>query len=439
MNMNISEIPKAKSLFFDTSKFNNNLDNSMKQRPVTSRLALKKHKFSNFKPEIPKIFSYGYSTKPKNKMFSLLDIKEHSLSKSPNLPNQYKRIIYNNINDFLYDKNKKGLIFKIPQVDYSYKNAKTMDDEKQKSKMKKSKSEQTMDKAPLIMSRKERMYKPHCWDNAKVEEIKKIQRDKLMPEGYEFYEKNMLSTYNKNYIKSNYVKINKTKIKENKINSNNSESDKLEKGKNQILLRKLIKLNQYKSNIFFIEQSRNNNRCVGNLKKAINKNRRIIYSKYQDSDIFNLRRDENIIAKSGEKSFFRQRNEKKYNPNNETLLGWNLRKPLPSFLNYSSSQYHLFNSDMKNTSQTKESIINETKKLSENFNPTHKQKGLTEFIELSRVSAANINIDYNKAINDNPNIFRKQNNLSSEYYDIYGHYRNICDKPFQKSNIFKYN
>ena len=55
---------------------------------------------------------------------------------------------------------------------------------------------------------------------------------------------------------------------------------------------------------------------------------------------------------------------------------------------------------MKNTSQTKESIINETKKLSENFNPTHKQKGLTEFIELSRVSAANINIDYKDSIQE---------------------------------------
>ena len=94
---------------------------------------------------------------------------------------------------------------------------------------------------------------------------------------------------------------------------------------------------------------------------------------------------------------------------------------------------------MKNTSQTKESIIKEMKKVSDIYNPTHKQKGLTEFIELSRVSAANINVDYTKAINDDPNIFRKRNNLSTEFYDIFGHYRNICEKPFQKLNIFKYN
>ena len=88
-------------------------------------------------------------------MFSLIDIKDQYYSKSPDLPNQYKRIIYNNINDFLYDKNKRGLIFKIPQVETSFKKIKPTENEKQKFKMKKNKSEKTMDKSPLIMSRKE--------------------------------------------------------------------------------------------------------------------------------------------------------------------------------------------------------------------------------------------------------------------------------------------
>ena len=58
-----------------------------------------------------------------------------------------------------------------------------------------------------------------------------------------------------------------------------------------------------------------------------------------------------------------------------------------------------------NCGKTKEEIINEIKKMDKDFNPTHKQKGLTEFIELSRVSAQNINADYTKAINDEPDIF----------------------------------
>ena len=126
-----------------------------------------------------------------------------------------------------------------------------------------------------------------------------------------------------------------------------------------------------------------------------------------------------------------------YNSNNETLLGWKLRRPLPSFLNYTSSQYSLFNRDMKNNGKTKENIINEVKNIDKSFNPTHKQKGLGEFIELIRVSAPNINVDYNKAITNDPNIFKKKNNFSTEFFDIYGHYNNICEKPFQKFSIIK--
>ena len=35
-----------------------------------------------------------------------------------------------------------------------------------------------------------------------------------------------------------------------------------------------------------------------------------------------------------------------YNMNNETLLGFKLRPPLPSLYNYSSSKYHLLNSNI---------------------------------------------------------------------------------------------
>ena len=114
-----------------------------------------------------------------------------------------------------------------------------------------------------------------------------------------------------------------------------------------------------------------------------------------------------------------------------------MRKPLPCFMNYTSSKFDLFNREMKNIGKTKEAIIEEVKQLSESFNPTHKQKGLTEFLMLSRVSAPNVNEDYLKALNDNPNVFKKKNNFSSEYYDIYNKYNSLCDKPFQKFNMLK--
>ena len=269
-------------------------------------------------------------------------------------------------------------------------------------------------------SRKELLYKPCCWDEYDIKEIKKKQKDRLKPEGYEFHQKNILDN-NKNYIKNNYIKIKE------------SSKDK------NIFIRKLNKLKNNKSSIFFCENEENDK--LNLYKKEItSEKRRNIYAKFQDSDIFNLRKDKNIIEKSGEHSFFSGNNQNSsimYNSNNETLLGWKLRKPLPCFMNYTSSKFNIFNRDIKNIGKTKENIIEEVKKLSESFNPTHKQKGLTEFIHLSRVSASNVNNDYHKAINDNPNVFKKKNNISSEFYDIYNKYNSLCEKPFQKFNVLK--
>ena len=158
-------------------------------------------------------------------------------------------------------------------------------------------------------------------------------------------------------------------------------------------------------------------------------------------DIYDLRNDKNIIQKSGEHSFLSKKaqNQDKdtYNPSSETLLCWRLRKPLPGLINHTSSKYDLFNRDMKNISKTKETIVEEVKKLSESFNPSHRQKGLTEYIHLSRVAAPNVNQDYLNAFEKNPNVFRRRNDFSSEFYDIYNQYSSLCDKPFAKFNILK--
>ena len=75
-----------------------------------------------------------------------------------------------------------------------------------------------------------------------------------------------------------------------------------------------------------------------------------------------------------------------------------------------------------------------SKNISKDFNPIARKKGLCEFNDLCRVDAPNINEDYSKAFKQNPNVFKKQNMFNSEYYDIYSHYKNICDRPFKKFN-----
>ena len=430
-------------------------------RPITCKINpnvrnTNYHKIDNH-PQSPKIKTNEFRCNSQPRLFSLIDIKDKYHSKTTSVPNQYKRKIYSNINKLLYDKNSN--IFKIPQIDYDLikKNIKnktisTIDkkDEKEEEKeeekenkskkkekkLRRNKSQENLNSnygriQSAIVSRKERLYKPIYWNNA---EISKKQRDKYMPEGYEFFEKKNLKEFSENYLKNNYVKNDIVKnVIINKKNLNNQN--------NHILLRKLNQIKQLQSDIFFMKDK--------DIKKEENKNQTIAKKnlfKFTDSDIFNLKNsDPIIIEKSGERSFFRNlknisennNNNVTYNINNETLLGWKLRNPLPSLYNYTSTKYHLLNRNIKNIGNTKESVFNECKKLPDNFNPIHKQKSLCEFIDLCRVSAPKINNDYNKALNQNPNIFRKKNESSSEFFDIYNHYNSLCDKPFQKFNPIK--
>lgn len=422
-------------------------------RPITCKInsnILTNYNNIDNNPQSPKIKNNEYRSSSQKKLFSLNDIKDRYYSKTTSVPNQYKRKIYTNIDRLLYSKNKD--IYKIPQFDYSLnqkkkiiKNKSMLIDEKKENdnnnkerKIKRNKSQENINsnyKIQSALSRKERLYKPKYWENVNLLEIKRNQRDKLMPEGFEYYEKS-LNNMNQNYMKNNYVK------KSNLDNKNKNISGESE----HILIRKLNKYKDYQSDIFFLKEKENNN-CEEN--KNENKNKYINskiknLNKYSESDIFNLRKDnKNIIEKSGEYSYFRNLNTNEnnnnitYNMNNETLLGFKVRAPLPSLYNYSSSNFHILNSKIKNICNTKESVFKESKKISENYNPIHKQKSLCEFIDLSRVSAPNINKDYNKAFNDNPNIFKKKNEISSEYYDIFNKYNNLCDKPFQKFNPIK--
>ena len=405
------------------------------------------NKISENKINNPKIKIGEHRCNSQPRLFSLLDIQDRYRSKAPSLPNQYKRKIYNNINKLLYAKDNNELK-SIPQIEYSNKSNKLnknksmlIYDNKDKDKgrkMNKNKSQENITindyrKQSALVSRKDRLYKPYCWDNAEISEIKKEQRDRLMPEGFEYYEKNIMD-YNKIYLRNNYIKTNNN----NTIDNSNIKDNK---DKNQyILIRKLNHMKQYQSDIFFNKQKEKEkeSKNLYETKKIENINR-----KYKNSsDIFNLKKeDSSIIEKSGEKSYFRKLFAKKendknlaYNVSNESQIGWGLRGTLPSLFNYTSTKYHLLNRDIKNIGNTRENIFNESKKISENYNPTHKQKSLCEFIDLSRVSAPNTNNDYYKALNNNKDVFKRKNDINSEYYDIYNKYNSLCDKPFQKFN-----
>ena len=444
-------------IFYKTiNKAKSNRTNRI-NRTNLHRLNLNNIKNIDNNTKIPKIKNEVYRCNSQPRLFSLIDIKDRFHSKAPSVPNQYKRKIYNNINKILYTKNKNINPFQIPQIEYNIKDRNSnfnnqnkstinIDKKENEKKIKKNKSQENFKIndykiQSALISRKERLYKPYCWDKYDLSEIKKEQRDKLMPEGYEFFEKKIMD-YNQNYLDNNYIKTS-ANIK----NNINKEKENIKNPNKYILIRKLNKLKQYQSDIFFLKQKQKEKEEIKNNKdynKLINLNKTNERNKYNDSDIFNLKKeDQSIIEKSGERSYFRKilmkktnqdKNNLSYNVNNESLIGWGLRDPLPSLLNYTSSKYNLLNMDMPNIGNTKESIFKESKNISIHFNPTHKKKSLCEFIDLSRVSAPNINNDYNEAYNHNPNIFKRKNDINSEYYDIYNKYNSLCDKPFQKFN-----
>ena len=296
----------------------------------------------------------GHRCNSQPRLFSLLDIKDRYHSKAPSLPNQYKRKIYSNINKLLYTKDNEELQ-SIPQIDYSNRknskvnknNSMLIYDNKEKKgqrKIKKNKSQENIKmtdyrKKSALVSRKDRLYKPYCWDNAEISELKKEQRDKFMPEGFEFFEKNIMD-FRQVYLKNNYIKTNNNKTIDNS-NINNS------KDKNHyMLIRKMNHMKQYQSDIFFTKQKEKEKNNLYETKKLEKNN----YNYNNSSDIFNLKKeDANIIEKSGEKSYFRKLYSKKendknlsYNVSNESHIGWcGLSETLPSLFNYTSTKYHL--------------------------------------------------------------------------------------------------
>ena len=107
---------------------------------------------------------------------------------------------------------------------------------------------------------------------------------------------------------------------------------------------------------------------------------------------------------------------------------------MPTLLNHASSKFHILNQSIKNISKTKDEIINECKNKYNNVNYCNKQKSLYEYIDLTRVSSSNINIDYHKALKMNKKTFNVHNNICSQFYDIFGSYKSLCDKPFVNKN-----
>ena len=266
-------------------------------------------------------------------------------------------------------------------------------------------------KAPKGMSinSPEELIKKRIVEDSK--ENSKIKKDRWFPKGYDSYEK----------------LIKNPKLFNKKL--------RIEYSMKKTFSSKLIKKKSYQSDIFFFKSPSE--------KETRNKNLNQ-YRNVQHSDIFNIKNDSQTITKSGESYLFRNNNNLKYNISKESNSFWKItNSQFPTLTNYTSKEYNILNPNIKGFSWTKDKIMKECEnkkdknsKMINNvnyMNPTYKQKGLTEYIDMTRNGASNTGQEYMNTYNNNPKCFYKNNNLCTTFYNIHFQYKNLCQKPFVKS------
>ena len=251
----------------------------------------------------------------------------------------------------------------------------------------------------LPSTRSERLFKPYAIERNEYEKCNKVNKDALKPKDYNFYET----------------------ITKNALNRCKSSVSRKDLSLNQDEMRKKM----YDSDIFF-------QRVVKSSTNRPSSN----YSNFQHSDIFNLKNDSLSLSKSGEKCYLRPKPQYKYTVSRESNSQWHPKHSMPTLLNYSSSERHLLNPAIKNIGNTKKDLQQKCNDVMYDYKSLcHRQKSLCEFIDLSRVSAPHLNKDYLDMYSKDNNIFKKRSEICSDYYDIYGCYKNLCDKPFQPFKV----
>ena len=185
-------------------------------------------------------------------------------------------------------------------------------------------------------------------------------------------------------------------------------------------------------------------------KNKKNDNKRIKSSFiFSESDIFSVKNDKINLSKSGEKYLFKCNLLKKYTSLNESNSRWQPGVNYPNLINHHSTDYSILSPNMKNNTyiRTKRSIFEESKNINKNqrndayqkkilfFNPTHKQKGLAEFIDITKNGAENPGKDYVNKYKENPLCFQRNSEVCATFGDVYYNYKNVSTKPFMKERF----
>ena len=187
-----------------------------------------------------------------------------------------------------------------------------------------------------------------------------------------------------------------------------------------------------------------------NITKIRNVNRRIKSSYiFSESDPFCNHNDRINLSKSGEKYLFKTIINQKYTTSNESNSRWQPGVNYPNLINHPSTSFNILSPNIKNSqyNRTKQTIFEESKNLNKNkneegyqkkilfFNPTHKQKGIGEFIDITKNGAGNPGRDFIQKYRENPLCFQRSSDVCATFGDIYNNYKNVSTKPFMKERF----
>ena len=388
-----------------------------------------------------------YPSKNQPKLFSLLDINDKiTNSRGTSLPIQFKRLsneetkrqfgfsfqdehnyrltlIRNYLNNIHPSKYKKKIL-----EDTKKKLDKTQKNRKNKPleiKIENNNKEKNSKVEKLSVETENEKVKRKVKTEANNPKLKiKNRNDVWLPKGYGSYE----------LLVNNHILLLK-QIKEDPFS-----------GKLPYFSLKKIKTKSYESDIFFTKPNTDRN----DLKLKKNK-----IKDYLTSDIFNMKNDENNLYKTSENFLFKPKDKEKYGLTRESNSKWSPKISFPTFLNSPSIEYNILCPDKKNIGNTKENILNKIKeKKNKNIenekldkkvynsinymNPIFRQKGLGEFIDITRNGGNNTGKNFIEWYKRDPNCFAKYNETCSSFYDSYKYYKDICDKPFILNPSLKY-
>ena len=409
----------------------------------------------------PKISSGKMRYMQENKkLFSLLDLNEKvTNSKGPSLPIQFKRLSPEEIHD-MFNGNLTQTYEAIKKLKYS-----SIKD----NILGKIKIPKAIKKESYIFNRESRTINNNdFYDSADSDKDKmiKIKRPNSTIYSYKLHSKNFLrkSDKNDNNNNNNNIENEKTDIsEEKKVNNKNdiwmpaNYKDFEQIVKDRKLFKKKMKENpffnrlpsctlkdiqakSYKTDIFFVKPPPNSDGKPNNFRNCKKNLKSQRTNCYVNSDIFNLKNDEISLKKIGEKYLFCIPQKIKYTSSRESNSEWKSQVMDKSINNCSSKKYNILTPNRKNSNLAKEEFYKTLNEAKDNINnPISKPRSVSKFIDLASHSSSNFGKDYMNCYNANPNCFKKVPEVCSSFGDLYLQYKNLCDRPFYRNNIFALN